>query len=221
MTVWHTYVRRGELSGLEESEGLDPAVCCPHGYALISVEMRGSGTGDGPVITGTQEEENGFDVTEAVAKMTWCNGNFGMAGNSYLAISPWFIASTRPPSLKAITPWEGASDLYREQFCRGGWFSMSNFDLISKETLRGPPNSRVEDFAEMCPRSPIINAFRNDKRVDLSKIESPAYIWGRDVSNLHNLGGIRAWMRSFIPRSGFGGALAKSASKLYSYLEAH
>ncbi|KAI3398754.1 hypothetical protein diail_8621 [Diaporthe ilicicola] len=29
-----------------------------------------------------------------------------MAGNSYLAISQWFIASTRPPGLKAIGPWE-------------------------------------------------------------------------------------------------------------------
>ena len=200
MTVWHTCVKRGELSGLEKFEGLDPAVWCPHGYALISVDTRGAGNSDGSmVIMGTQEGEDGHDVIEAVAKMPWCNGNIGMAGNSYLAISQWFIASTRPPSLKAIAPWEGASDLYREQFCRGGWFSMSNFDLITKEILRGPPNSGVEDFAEMYRRSPTINAFWNDKRVDMTKIECPAYIRGSDVSNLHNMGSIRAWME--IPHS--------------------
>lgn len=31
-----------------------------------------------------------------------------------------FIAAERPPHLKAIAPWEGVGDFYREQVCRGG-----------------------------------------------------------------------------------------------------
>lgn len=146
------------------------------------------------VIMGTQDALDGHDIVEAVAAMPWCNGSVGMAGNSCLAISQWFIAATRPPSLKAIAPWEGLSDLYREQFCRGGWFSMSNFDLITKEILRGKESSGVEDFAEMYRRSPLMNTFWRDKRVDMTKIECPAYIRGSDVSGLHNMGSIRAWM---------------------------
>lgn len=200
ITTWHTCVKRSSLSGLEKFEGVDPAEWCARGYAVVSVDTRGFGHSDGSiVIMGTQEGEDGHDVVEAVAAMDWCNGRVGMAGNSYLAISQWFIASTAPPSLRAIAPWEGASDLYREQFCRGGWFSMSNFDLITKEILRGPANSGVEDFAEMYRRSPTMNAFWADKRVDMTKIQCPVYIRGSDVSNLHNMGSIRAWME--IPHS--------------------
>jgi uncharacterized protein len=195
MTIWHSCVKRSDLSGLEKFEGLDPAAWCPKGYAIISVDARGAGHSDGTIgVLGSQEAEDGHDVVEAVAKMPWCNGNIGMAGNSYLAISQWFIAAQNPPSLKAIAPWEGLSDLYREQFCRGGRFSMDNFDLITKEILRGNPSSGVEDFAEMYRRSPTINNFWADKRVDFTKIRCPTYIRGSDVSGLHNMGSIRAWL---------------------------
>lgn len=72
---------------------------------------------------------------------------------------------------------------------------MSNFDLITKEILRGRPGSGVEDFAEMYRRSSTINRFWADKRVDFSKIECPTYIRGSDVSNLHNMGSVRAWLQ--------------------------
>ncbi len=120
MTKWHTCVKRSDLSGFEKFEGLDPAVWCPKGYAIVSVDARGAGHSDGNIcVLGSQEAEDGYDVVEAVAKLDWCNGNIGMAGNSYLAISQWFTAAQQPPSLRPIAPWEGLSDLYREQFCRG------------------------------------------------------------------------------------------------------
>ncbi|KAL1853942.1 hypothetical protein VTK73DRAFT_8866 [Phialemonium thermophilum] len=195
MTKWHSCVKRSDLSGLEKFEGLDPADWCPLGYAIVSVDARGSGHSDGHIcVQGSQEAEDGYDVVEAVARMHWCNGNVGMAGNSYLAIAQWFIAAQQPPSLKAIAPWEGLSDMYREQMCRGGWFSMHNFDLITKEILRGHANSGVEDFAEMYRRSPTMNVFWRDKRVDMTKIRCPVYIRGAEVSGLHTMGSIRAWL---------------------------
>jgi putative CocE/NonD family hydrolase len=64
-----------------------------------------SGNSDGQIsVMGTQDAEDGYDVVEAIAKMDWCNGSIGMAGNSALAISQWNIASLQPPSLKAIAP---------------------------------------------------------------------------------------------------------------------
>jgi hypothetical protein len=42
---------------------------------------------------GTQEAEDGYDVIEAIAKMDFCNGSVGLAGNSHLAIVQWFIAA--------------------------------------------------------------------------------------------------------------------------------
>lgn len=76
--------------------------------AIAHVDIRGSGNSDGKVyIMGQQMAEDGYDVIEALAKMDWCNGNVGMGGNSFLAISQWHIAALQPPSLKAIAPWEG------------------------------------------------------------------------------------------------------------------
>ncbi|GME26950.1 Peptidase S9/S15 [Neofusicoccum parvum] len=193
MTVWHCCVPRASLSGLEKFEGLDPARWCARGYAVVSVDGRGAGDSDGAIpVMGGQDAEDGFDVVEAVARLPWCSGAVGMAGNSALAISQWFVAALRPPSLRAIAPWEGMGDLFREQFCRGGVFSMSNFDLITKEIVRGGVG--VEDFAEMYRRCPTANAYWNDKRANMSKIEVPAFVVGSDVSGIHTMGSVRAWL---------------------------
>lgn len=195
MCVWNCCVPRSDLSGLEKFEGLDPQTWCPRGYAIVSVDTRGAGNSDGLIgVMGAQDAEDGYDVVEAIAKMGWCNGSVGMAGNSALAIAQWFIAAQQPPSLMAIAPWEGMGDLFREQFCRGGWFSMSNFDLITNEIVRGQSSSGIEDMEEMYRRSPVSNAFWEDKRVDMTKIKCPVYIRGSDVSNIHTMGSIRAWL---------------------------
>ena len=43
-----------------------------------------------------------------------------MLGVSYLAISQWEAAALRPPGLKAICPWEGFTDAYRDLMRPGG-----------------------------------------------------------------------------------------------------
>ncbi|KAJ5109544.1 hypothetical protein N7456_006219 [Penicillium angulare] len=196
MCVWNCCVKPSDISGLEKFEGLDPQAWCPRGYAIVSVDTRGAGHSDGQIcVMGSQDAEDGYDVVEAIAQMEWCNGNVGMAGNSALAISQWFIAAQQPPSLKAIAPWEGADDIYREQFCRGGWFSMSNFDLIANAIVRGPENSGLEDFEEMYRRSPVSNAFWEDKRADISRVQCPVFIRGSDVSSIHTMGSIRGYLQ--------------------------
>jgi predicted acyl esterase len=44
-------------------------------------------------------------------------------GISYHASSQWRVANLQPPSLKAIIPWEGRADQYRDQAYHGGIFS--------------------------------------------------------------------------------------------------
>ncbi|KAF2215300.1 hypothetical protein CERZMDRAFT_110018 [Cercospora zeae-maydis SCOH1-5] len=193
MTVWQCCVKKEDLSGIEKFEGLDPQKWCPRGYAIISVDSRGTGNSDGQIpIMGSQDAEDAYDVVEALAKKPWCNGRVGMAGNSALAIIQWHTAQLQPPSLAAIAPWEGSGDLFREQFCRGGVFSMSNFDLITREIIKG--HSGVEDFAEMYRRSPVANAYWNDKRPDMTKIQCPVFISGSDFSSIHTMGAVRGYM---------------------------
>lgn len=187
-------VPEGCLSGLEKFEGPDPAEFVPRGYAVVNVDSRGVGCSEGDtVIMGAQEGEDGHDVIEALAKMPWCNGKIGLAGNSHLGIVQWHIASQQPPSLKAIAPWEACSDLYREQFVRGGRYESGLWDWISRNIIRG--NRGIEDFREMHRRSPTMNSYWADKRVDFSKIQVPAFISVSYSSFVHVMGSIRGFMQ--------------------------
>lgn len=69
---------------------------------------------------GSAEGRDGYDAVEEIAQMPWCNGSVGLVGNPWLGMAQWFIAAERPPHLKCIAPLEGASDMYRELWCRGG-----------------------------------------------------------------------------------------------------
>ncbi|KZL75671.1 x-pro dipeptidyl-peptidase c-terminal non-catalytic domain-containing protein [Colletotrichum incanum] len=194
MTPWKLGIPSGTLSGLEKFEAPDPADWVPRGYAIVNVDTRGAfDSGGTMVIMGTQEAEDGYDTIEAVANMTWCNGRVGLAGNSHLAIAQWFIAALRPPSLKAIAPWEGCGDLYREQFARGGIYAGDLFDqLIVKHMLKG--RNGLESFREMFKEHPLANAWWNDKRPDMKKIDVPTYITGTWTNTMHGMGAIRGWL---------------------------
>lgn len=194
MTPFNLGIPSKTLSGLEKFEGLDPAEWVPRGYAIVNVDTRGVGDSDDRmVILGTQEAEDGYDTIEAVSKMPWCTGSVGLAGNSHLAIAQWFIAAQRPPSLKAIAPWEGCGDLYREQFARGGIYAGDLFDsLIVKYMLQG--RHGLESFREMFKQQPLANAWWNDKRPNMKNINIPTYITGTWTNTMHGMGAIRAWL---------------------------
>ncbi|GAA5875196.1 hypothetical protein JCM8547_005548 [Rhodosporidiobolus lusitaniae] len=192
VTTWKCGIRSSDLSGWEKFEGLDPARWCPQGYAIASVDIRGSGHSSGSVqIMGKKMGEDGHDVVEELAKKEWCSGKIGLAGNSFLAISQWHIAAQQPPALKAIAPWEGCGDLFREQFVRGGVFEISNMDLINKLIIKGKQGT--EDFATMYDREPLHSTYWADKRADMTKIKIPAYISGSDFSSIHTMGSIRGF----------------------------
>jgi predicted acyl esterase len=185
----------GVLSGLEKFEGPDPAEFVVRGFAIVNVDARGSGDSDGSVaIMRTQEAEDGYDVIEAIAKMSWCSGNIGLAGNSHLAIVQWFIAALQPPSLKAIAPWEACGDLYREQFVRGGIFDSGLFDFIIKHNIQG--HGGVENFQEMYRRyQKGDSVYWKDKRADIEKITIPTYITASYTNFVHTMGSIRGYLQ--------------------------
>ena len=200
MTPWNLGIPDGTLSGLEKFEAPDPAEFVDRGYAVINVDSRGSFDSEGTMaIMGTQEAEDGYDVIEWIAQQPWCNGSVGMAGNSHLAIVQWFIAALQPPSLKAIAPWEGCGDLYREQFARGGIYGGDLFDhLIVKHMLRG--RNGMESFRQMFQKHPLANDWWNDKRPDMTKIKIPTYITGTWTNTMHGMGAIRGWVEVDTPQ---------------------
>lgn len=76
------------------------------GYAVVDVNMRGTGCSGGAFdYFEPLQGLDGYDVVETVARQPWVlNHKPGMMGISYGGISQLFTAATRPPSLAAITP---------------------------------------------------------------------------------------------------------------------
>lgn len=102
-------------------ETVNPLWWVPRGYASVRVDGRGSGKSQGQCEPWSQAEAVDFyDAIEWAAAQPWCNGKVGLLGISYYAINQWFVANLNPPSLKAIIPWEGFADLYRDALYHGG-----------------------------------------------------------------------------------------------------
>ena len=106
-------------------ETANPLWWCPRGYACVRVDARGSGKSPGQSDPNSyQEAVDFYDAIEWIAHLHWCSGNIGTLGVSYHANCQWRVASLQPPSLKAIIPWEGRADLYRDQAYHGGVFAL-------------------------------------------------------------------------------------------------
>ena len=102
-------------------ETVNPEWWVPKGYASVRVDGRGSGKSPGQCEPWSLVEAVDFhDAIEWAAAQPWCNGRVGLSGISYYAINQWFVANLAPPSLKAIIPWEGFADIYRDALYHGG-----------------------------------------------------------------------------------------------------
>ncbi|KAJ5819418.1 hypothetical protein N7474_005009 [Penicillium riverlandense] len=108
----------------------DPLYWTQHGYVVVRADERGTGQSPGMLDTmsrGTSEAF--FDVVEWCAEQAWSSGHVGLLGISYYAGSQWRVAARRPKGLKAIVPWEGMSDYYRDRCRHGGIFANGFIDF--------------------------------------------------------------------------------------------
>jgi len=182
----------GTVSPMAKFEAPDPAYWCHYGYAVINPDIRGTGNSEGDMNQwGLADGYDGYDFIEWLASQKWCNGKIGMSGNSYLAISQWFIAAEKPPHLAAIAPWEGFCDLYRDACCMGG-IPETGFNTMGYRGAFGP--GRAEDLAEMMKDYPCRNGYWDDKSARIENIEIPAYV-AASYNPLHAYGTFDAYRR--------------------------
>lgn len=75
-----------------------------HGYAVLRVDMRGSGDSDGVLYDEytTQEHDDAVACIDWIARQAWCDGQVGMMGISWGGFNSLQVAMRRPPALKAI-----------------------------------------------------------------------------------------------------------------------
>ena len=182
-------VRFSSLTGWEAP---DPAWWAARGYAVASCDLRGAGTSEGSAsLLSDQEGEDVYDLIEWAAAQSWSTGAVGMMGVSYLAMSQWKAAAMQPPSLKAICPWEGFTDAYRD-LMRPGGIRENGFVRLWSLSLR-----RVRQRYKLVGqqrRHPLRDDWWRALAPDLEKITAPALICGSfSDNNLHSRGSIRGW----------------------------
>lgn len=195
-------VRFGHLrcSSWTGFEAPDPVFWTSTGYAVVQADVRGMHASEGHagVLTATDAEDYAELIAWA-AGQPWSTGAVGLLGVSYLAMSQWRVAALRPPSLKAIVPWEGVTDPLRELGYQDGvpetgfvrtWWERR---LLPGHHRRSP---MVEDFPAERDRRPLDDAYWAEKRPDLERVEVPALVCASwSDHGLHTRGSIEGYER--------------------------
>lgn len=188
-------------------ETATPDFWVARGYAIVRVDQRGTGKSDGVLhLHSPKQSEDFYDVIEWVAVQSWCTGKVGLLGVSYYAITQWQVAALSPPSLTAIVPWEGASDLYREWGYHGGmrnnrWMTAWwNRQVLPNQSA--DPHSRTlaagnVDHVREIADHPFDDDYYAARTPDLTRVTVPllsAGNWGG--AGLHLRGNIEGFLQA-------------------------
>jgi len=131
LVSWSAYPRYVQSSGAPafNNEAGVVGYTVARGYAHVLVSARGTGGSGGeydPWLS-PQEQRDMADAIAWVAEQPWCDGNVGMMGISYFALSQLLAAAQGPPALKAIFPYDFSTDIHRHILYHGG-LSNTDFD---------------------------------------------------------------------------------------------
>ena len=184
------------FSALTGWEAPDPAWWTAQGFTVANADSRGCGHSDGTgKLLSAQEAEDTYDLVQWIAGQPWCDGNVVMLGVSYLAISQYAVAALRPPALRAICPWEGFTDAYRDLSYPGGVREIGFMRMWSRNLNRDTRQSYA--LMPMQEEHPLRDDFWRSLVPDLSAINVPMLVCGSfSDNNLHSRGSVRAFTRA-------------------------
>lgn len=182
------------FSTLTSWEAPDPAWWTAQGYVMVNCDLRGAGSSEGVGdILSVQEGQDVHDVIEWAAAQSWSTGAVGMIGVSYLAISQWEGAAQRPPHLRAIVPWEGMTDPYRD-LMRPGGIREKGFVKLWSTGLKS--NRLTYSVADRVAEHDVRDDYWRSVAADVARIEVPALICASfSDNNLHSRGSFRAFQQ--------------------------
>jgi uncharacterized protein len=174
-------------------EAPDPLTWTGYGYAVVNADLRGAGTSDGVgTLLDDAEARDVHDLIEWAGAQSWSTGSVGMLGVSYLALSQYKVAGLHPPSLKAICPWEGFTDVYRD-FMRQGALEENGFALLWTTMTKRVARLSV-DVGRERKRHPLRDGWWESMTPDLAAITVPMLVCGSfSDGELHSTGSLRAF----------------------------
>lgn len=181
------------FSTLTTWEAPDPAWWTAHGYAVINADLRGAGTSDGAGSPMSDSEADDiFHLIEWAGHAPWSTGAVGMLGVSYLAMSQYKVAALAPSSLKAICPWEGMTDAYRD-LMRPGGIRESGFASVWAAGLKRVCRLAV-DIGAGQRAHPLRDSWWQALAARIDDIRVPMLVCASfSDNNLHSRGSFRAF----------------------------
>lgn len=104
--------RKGDVTSIDDS--VRHPWLAGHGYAVVRVDIRGSGDSEGVLLDEyhPQEQLDCLEVLRFLAAQPWCTGSIGMMGISWGGFNSLQVAAHRPPELKAIITCCSTDDRY-------------------------------------------------------------------------------------------------------------
>lgn len=128
------------------------------GFLCVRLDVRGTGGSDG-VNTDEyvpQEQADGYDAVEWLARQPYSNGCVGMFGSSYGGFTAVQVAMNRPPHLKAIAPMYATDDRYTDDchYTPGGnmrmYYDVGTYggNMVAMNALPPIPELAGPDWAE-------------------------------------------------------------------------
>ena len=91
------------------------------GYAMVAVDILGSGVSEGrEKLLGEEEQAAYADAVNWITQQGWSNGKIGVAGTSYLGITALLTAEQGHPSIKAAFVDVPMGDAWRSVIGTGG-----------------------------------------------------------------------------------------------------
>jgi len=177
-------------------EAPDPEWWVAQGFAVVNADLRGCGHSDGTgKLLSQQESEDLYDIVEWAGGQPWSDGRVAMLGVSYLAITQYEAAAQQPTALRAICPWEGFTDAYRDLTYPGG-VREKGFVRIWSRMLRRTTRLAY-DLHRIQDTHPLRDEFWRSLVPDLSAIRVPMLVCGSfSDHNLHSAGSLRAFSES-------------------------
>jgi predicted acyl esterase len=180
-----------------------------NGYVHVIGQARGSGLSQGQYNWYDKEEQqDGFELVEWIARQPWCDGNVGMMGDSYFGRTQWLIAGLQPPHLKCIAPYDGSMDDYRSRHDGGlvrggflyGWGADTMFQCMWPGPVEGklPPTNLFAQLAENPDDGPFYRERSGITRIDRIKIPVLSIVVGS--SRLHSRSQLMGWPSVSAPK---------------------
>jgi putative CocE/NonD family hydrolase len=108
-----------------------------NGFAFVVQDVRGTFKSEGKYRPFVDDQVDGYDTIEWLAKQPWSNGKIGMYGASAMGIAANEAAMANPPHLVAAFVMVARSSVYDQSSFMGGVFRKElNEDWLKRQESR-------------------------------------------------------------------------------------